>query len=137
MSTTTSPPRIAAGMIGFGMIFDDTYRPFFEAAHRTGLYASETGPVQVTLAAAASRTGTRAERYLRDAAGRVAPFRNFAGPTATPGPPRAGARLSGPPRARPRPNPSPFRGGWRPAPPRPTTATSTPPRPPSPPASTS
>src|SRR4051812_39857741 len=83
MSTTTSPPRIAAGMIGFGMIFDETYRPFFEAAHRTALYAPETGPVQVALAAAASRTGARAERYLREAAGRLAPFRNFAGPDAT------------------------------------------------------
>ena len=27
MSTTTSPPRIAAGMIGFGMIFDDMRFP--------------------------------------------------------------------------------------------------------------
>jgi predicted dehydrogenase len=83
MSTATSPPRILAGMIGFGMIFDETYRPFFEAAHRTGLYSPETGPVQIALAAAASRTGVRAERYLRESAGRVMPFLNFAGPTAT------------------------------------------------------
>jgi len=81
MSTTHAPdvPRIAAGMVGFGMIFDDTYRPFFEAAHRGGIYSPETGPVRVELAAAASRTGTRAERYRQEAAGRVAPFRNFAG----------------------------------------------------------
>src|SRR5262245_37944330 len=71
--------RIAAGMVGFGMIFDDTYRPFFEAAHHAGIYSPETGPVRVELAAAASRTGTRAERYRNDAAGRVAPFHNFSG----------------------------------------------------------
>jgi predicted dehydrogenase len=83
MNTEPTLPRIAAGMIGFGMIFDDTYRPFFEAAHRNGLFAPETGPVQVTLVAAASRTGARAERYLREAGGRVAPFQNYSGPDAT------------------------------------------------------
>jgi len=75
-----SPPTIRAGMIGFGMIFDDTYRPFFEAAARCPLYSPETGPVRVRLAAAASRTGTRAEAYLKRA---PAPFQNFAGPDAT------------------------------------------------------
>jgi predicted dehydrogenase len=81
MNTTHAPelPRIAAGMVGFGMIFDDTYRPFFEAAHRAAIYSPETGPVRVELVAAASRTGQRAERYLKDAAGRIAPFRNFSG----------------------------------------------------------
>ena len=64
-------------MIGFGMIFDDTYRPFFEAAARSPLYSPETGPVQVNLAAAASRTGSRVARYL--AANRVPAFRNFVG----------------------------------------------------------
>jgi len=68
-------------MIGFGMIFDDTYRPFFEAASRSPLYSPETGPVRVTLAAAASRTGSRAQAYLDRAA--VPPFQNFAGPDAT------------------------------------------------------
>src|SRR5213592_428914 len=82
MTNNAPPPLLAAGMVGFGMIFDDTYRPFFEAAHRSGLYSPATGPVQVALAAAASRTGERAERYLRDAADRAAPFKNFAGPDA-------------------------------------------------------
>jgi D-galacturonate reductase len=67
-------------MIGFGMIFDDTYRPFFEAAFRSPLYSPETGPVRVSLAAAASRTGARAEAYLKRA---PAPFQNFAGSDAT------------------------------------------------------
>jgi D-galacturonate reductase len=84
MSTSQlpAPPRLAAGMVGFGMIFDDTYRPFFEAAHRAGVYSPETGPVRVELAAAASRTGTRANRYHKEASGRVHPFRNFSGPDA-------------------------------------------------------
>jgi predicted dehydrogenase len=73
-------PVIRAGMVGFGMIFDDTYRPFFEAAFRSPLYSPETGPVRVDLAAAASRTGSRAQAYLARA---HAPFENFSGPDAT------------------------------------------------------
>lgn len=78
---TTKSPLIRAGMIGFGMIFDDTYRPFFEAADRCPLYSPETGPVGVQLAAAASRTGGRAQAYL-DRTG-LPRFQNFAGPSAT------------------------------------------------------
>jgi predicted dehydrogenase len=67
-------------MVGFGMIFDETYRPFFEAVHRLPLFSTDTGPVTVDLVAAASRTGTRAERYHQAAAGRtIFPFRNYAG----------------------------------------------------------
>jgi predicted dehydrogenase len=51
-------------MVGFGMIFDDTYRPFFEAAAGSPLYSPATGPVSVSLAGVASRTGTRVARYL-------------------------------------------------------------------------
>jgi predicted dehydrogenase len=75
MSTPT--PHLAAGMVGFGMIFDDTYRPFFEAAARSPLYSPATGPVQINLVAAASRTGSRAARYLSQ--NRVPTFRNFVG----------------------------------------------------------
>jgi predicted dehydrogenase len=67
-------------MVGFGMIFDDTYRPFFEAAYRTPLFSTATGPVAVALTAAASRTGKRAESYRAKAAGKtVDRFENFAG----------------------------------------------------------
>jgi predicted dehydrogenase len=69
-------------MVGLGMIFDETYRPFFEQAHREGLFRHDLGPVAVELAAVASRTGRRAERYRRESAGRVAPFASFAGPDA-------------------------------------------------------
>lgn len=79
-----SLPRIRAGMVGFGMIFDDTYRPFFEAAYRSPLYSPTTGPVPVDLTAAASRTGSRAGRYHDQAAGvSVGRFQNFAGHDAT------------------------------------------------------
>jgi predicted dehydrogenase len=70
-------------MIGFGMIFDDTYRPVFEAHTDQLLFSPLTGPVAVRLTAAASRTGARAARYLASPAGRRAPFANFAGTDAT------------------------------------------------------
>lgn len=78
----SSLPRIKAGMVGFGMIFDDTYRPFFEAAGSCPLYSMETGPVCVELTAAASRTGNRAANYLSDPHSRLGSFENFAGPKA-------------------------------------------------------
>jgi predicted dehydrogenase len=69
-------------MVGLGMIFDDTYRPLFEQLHAEGLYRRDIGPVAVELAAVASRTGGRAERYRRSAAGHVGDFASFAGPDA-------------------------------------------------------
>src|SRR5262245_7174713 len=77
-----SQNRLRAGMVGLGMIFDDTYRPLFEQLHAEGLYRRDFGFVEVELAAVASRTGSRAERYKRQAAGRVADFHSFAGPDA-------------------------------------------------------
>jgi D-galacturonate reductase len=78
-----APPRtLRAGMVGLGMIFDETYRPCFELMHRKGLYSRSFGDVAVELAAVATRTGRRAEAYHRQAvpAGRIADFRNFSGP---------------------------------------------------------
>jgi predicted dehydrogenase len=69
-------------MVGTGMIFDETYVPFFEQAHRRGLYAPDFGIVQVQLSAVASRTGARAEAYRQQAAGRIAPFASFKEPDA-------------------------------------------------------
>ncbi|MBA4187499.1 MAG: gfo/Idh/MocA family oxidoreductase [Planctomycetaceae bacterium] len=67
-------------MVGFGMIFDETYRPFLEAVRRVPLYSAETGPVGVVLAGVASRTGTRAAHYLKEHSTRLGAFRNYAGP---------------------------------------------------------
>src|SRR5262249_43059240 len=55
------------------------YRPFFERIHAEGLYDRRFGLVEAPLAAVASRTGKRAEKYGKSAAGRIAPFESFAG----------------------------------------------------------
>jgi predicted dehydrogenase len=72
--------QLRAGMVGLGMIFDETYRPFFEQAHAQGIYDPVFGVCDVELAAVASRTGARAEAYQKTAAGRVAPFESFTEP---------------------------------------------------------
>jgi D-galacturonate reductase len=72
-------------MVGLGMIFDDTYRPLFEQLHTDGLFRRHCGLIEVELAAVASRTGTRAERYKRASAGLVADFASFSGDNAVTG----------------------------------------------------
>src|SRR5947209_1564454 len=79
MTTNLTQHHLRAGMVGLGMIFDDTYRPLFEQLHAEGLYRRDFGLVDVELAAVASRTGSRAERYRQAARGRVADFASFAG----------------------------------------------------------
>src|SRR5262245_6060489 len=75
----TTRNRLRAGMVGLGMIFDDTYRPMFEQVHREGLFRRDYGLVEIDLVAVASRTGARAERYRRSLAGKLSPFESFAG----------------------------------------------------------
>ncbi len=81
MSDSTSR-RVRAGMVGLGMIFDETYRPFFEDASADGLFRRDFGLVEVELAAVASRTGSRAERYRQAAPVRLNRFASFSGPSA-------------------------------------------------------
>ncbi len=76
-----TPHEIRAGMVGVGMIFDETYRPLFEALHRDGLYRRDFGLVKIGLTAVASRTGRRAENY-RAAMGNMGDLASFHGPTA-------------------------------------------------------
>jgi len=71
--------RLRAGMVGLGMIFDETYRPLFEQLHSDGMYRPHLGLIDVALAAVASKTGSRAERYQKSLAGRVTAFQSFAG----------------------------------------------------------
>lgn len=78
--STQAPQTLRAGMIGLGMIFDETYRPLFERIHAEGLYDRRFGVVDVPLVAVASRTGSRAEKYRQAASDRIAPFRSFTGP---------------------------------------------------------
>src|SRR5438132_3515821 len=76
---TPTLPRLRAGMVGLGMIFDETYRPLFEQLHAEGLYRRDVGPIEVELTAVASRTGSRGARYKQAAAGRIADFANYSG----------------------------------------------------------
>src|SRR5437016_757280 len=78
--STANAPTIRAGMVGLGMIFEDTYRPVFEQLRRRPLYQRDLGPVEVTLAAVASRTGSRADRLRQSHGSVLGPFASFAGP---------------------------------------------------------
>jgi D-galacturonate reductase len=80
MSTVNAQQHsLRAGMIGMGMIFDETYRPMFQALHADGLYRKDFGYVDVALAAVATRTGARARAYKKSAGGRIADFTSFEG----------------------------------------------------------
>ena len=84
--TALQPPAVhtlKAGMVGMGMIFDETYRPFFEAVHGRGLYDPAFGVCQVPLVAVASRTGSRADAYRQKAGNLVGPFESFREPNST------------------------------------------------------
>jgi D-galacturonate reductase len=75
--------RLRAGMVGTGMIFDETYRPFFEQVYRHPLYDPRFGVCQVDLAAIASLTGKRAEAYRESSRGKIGPFLSFHEPDST------------------------------------------------------
>lgn len=75
MNASAPLQRLRAGMVGVGMIFEDTYWPFFHEAQARPLCSRSTGPVEIELAALASRTGSRAAGYVRQISesGRPAP----------------------------------------------------------------
>jgi D-galacturonate reductase len=73
---------LRAAMVGMGMIFDETYRPFFESIHQYPLYLPNAGVCQVALAAVASRTGKRAEAYRRADGRSLGPWESFREPHA-------------------------------------------------------
>jgi predicted dehydrogenase len=74
MQPNLTAHRLRAGMIGMGMIFDETYRPLLEQLHAEGLYRQDFGFAEVPLVATASRTGGRARQYKQAAQGRIADF---------------------------------------------------------------
>lgn len=74
-----SDRALRAGMVGMGMIFDETYRPFFESVHQRKLYDPSFGVIDVPLVAVATRTGSRAKKYQEASSGKIAAFQNFAG----------------------------------------------------------
>jgi predicted dehydrogenase len=67
-------------MVGMGMIFDDTYRPFFESAQRYGLYDRRFGLCQIDLVGVASRTGRRADEYRNKTRDLWGEFQSFVEP---------------------------------------------------------
>jgi len=71
--------HLRVGMVGLGMIFQETYRPLFEQLHTEGLFRRDFGYVDVELAAVASRTGRRAELLREDAGPRLADFVSCSG----------------------------------------------------------
>jgi predicted dehydrogenase len=72
--------RLRGGMVGMGMIFDETYRPCFESAFANGVYDRRFGVCEVELAAVASRTGKRAEAYKEASRGKIGDFASFKEP---------------------------------------------------------
>lgn len=80
--TNLSQHRLRIGMVGLGMIFDDTYRPLFEQLIVEGLYRRDLGLVDVELAAVASRTGKRADQLKKTAGTRLGEFASFSGSNA-------------------------------------------------------
>ena len=80
MSNSTATPSLRAGMVGLGMIFDETYRPFFERVASDGLYRKAFGPVNVRLTGVATRTGSRAEKYRTVAPTNIRDFASYSGP---------------------------------------------------------
>src|SRR5476651_1010383 len=77
-----SSRSLRAGMVGVGMIFDETYRPFFERVHREQLFDRRFGVVDVPLIGIASRTGSRASEYRKAAGKSIHDFESFSGDSA-------------------------------------------------------
>lgn len=62
--TLMKTTKIRAGMVGVGMIFEETYWPLFVQAHRHGCYRRDLGAYEIQLSATASLTGRRAAGYV-------------------------------------------------------------------------
>lgn len=74
-------PTLNGGMVGMGMIFDETYAPFFVIGEK-GLFDSDFGAFRVHLSGAATKTGTRTEAYRERKGLSPDSFGNFVGDSA-------------------------------------------------------
>jgi predicted dehydrogenase len=72
--------KLHGGMVGMGMIFEETYRPFFENAYQHGIHDSRSGIISLDIAAVASRTGKRAAQYKESAGDRINDFTSYVEP---------------------------------------------------------
>lgn len=75
-----SSHTIRCGLIGFGMIVDETYRPFFERARHSIIASFLQRPFNVHLDAVLTKSGRRAQRYL-EAHPQGLLFQSFFGPS--------------------------------------------------------
>lgn len=64
-------------MVGMGMIFDETYRPFFERSVARPLYDPTFGICSVPMTAVATRTGQRAVAYRAKAPADIRDFKSY------------------------------------------------------------
>ncbi|MFL2869758.1 MAG: Gfo/Idh/MocA family protein [Pirellulaceae bacterium] len=80
MNQAVNRTKLRVGMVGMGMIFDETYRPFLENAYQHGIYDSRVGVIDIELTAVASRTGRRAEAYRESAGDQINSFESFIEP---------------------------------------------------------
>jgi D-galacturonate reductase len=69
---------LGIGLIGLGMIFDETYRPFLEQP-AFSMFTLGNNRVDVRLHSVATRTGVRAEKYRQQAPDRTRAFASFSG----------------------------------------------------------
>ncbi len=79
---TEKLPLLRFGMIGVGMIFEETYLPYFQAARKAGCYDRAVGAWEVELTALASRTGSRAEEHRKRLSAELGPMTGFHEPDA-------------------------------------------------------
>ena len=86
MATDTTPGErgtpLRVGMVGLGMIFDETYLPALTRLDSSAPAATEQPVSRVRLVGVATRTGTRAERFRATAPPSLREFESFAGPQA-------------------------------------------------------
>ena len=70
---------LRTAMLGIGMIFEETYRPFFEYPEQSRFLLGGF-VVDVSLRAVATRSGTRATAYAAKAPPRTSGFQSLSGP---------------------------------------------------------
>ncbi|MDF1861079.1 MAG: Gfo/Idh/MocA family oxidoreductase [Verrucomicrobiales bacterium] len=80
MSTIPSH-QLNAGMIGMGMIFDETYAPLFRTA-KDGIYDPSFGVCSINFSAVATRTGSRAEAFRANHSSDFPDFTSYTEPDA-------------------------------------------------------
>ena len=77
----TATATLPAAIVGVGMIFDETYRPFFEQVRHSKFLVGDR-VIDALLVAVVSRTGSRAASYLAAAPERTRGVASYHGPTA-------------------------------------------------------